>query len=272
MNIGIIFGGASREREISFAGGRTIYDNLDRNLFRPIPLFVDSFNSLIELNWQYIYKGSIKDFFPTADILPPSERFDIPVYIEQIETLNKEIYQTAIQKIGKQVSLEELNKKIQTAFLTLHGIFGEDGRLQGALEWHRIPYTGSGIYPSALGIDKIKQRRVMKAFGFPTPKYLITSQEQVLKNPKEIREAVRKNLGFPCVIKHPLQGSSIGVQIVNTEAEFYEKLFKASFIVKISPEKWNAFSEEEKRKFLLKISDLQSSVCCSRSWGFRSKR
>ncbi len=260
MNIGIFFGGASREREISFAGGRTVYDNLDRNLFTPVPVFVDSFNTLVELRWQYIYKGSIKDFFPTADILPPSERFDLPVYIEQIETLNKEIYRTALQRIGTQIPFSELNEKIQAAFLTLHGIFGEDGRLQGALEWFRIPYTGSGIYPSALGIDKIKQRRVMKAFGFATPKYLVVSHNEVLKNPENVKNLVRKTVEFPCVIKHPLQGSSIGVQIVRSPEEFREKLLAASFIKKISAEEWHSLSEEEKKKRILKISDLQESV------------
>jgi len=64
MRIGIIFGGSSKEREISFAGGRTVYDNLNKSLFEAIPLFVDSFGNFILLNWQFIYKGSIRDFYP----------------------------------------------------------------------------------------------------------------------------------------------------------------------------------------------------------------
>ena len=57
LKIGILFGGTSREREVSFAGGRTVYDNLDKTLFEPIPLFVDSFGNLLILDWQFIYKG-----------------------------------------------------------------------------------------------------------------------------------------------------------------------------------------------------------------------
>jgi D-alanine-D-alanine ligase-like ATP-grasp enzyme len=60
IRIGIFFGGASREREVSFAGGRTVYDNLDKSLFDAVPIFVDSFNNFILLDWKYIYKGSIR--------------------------------------------------------------------------------------------------------------------------------------------------------------------------------------------------------------------
>ena len=61
MRIGIFFGGPSREREISFAGGRTVYDNLSRALFEPVPIFVDSYRNFILLDWQYIYKVTAKE-------------------------------------------------------------------------------------------------------------------------------------------------------------------------------------------------------------------
>ena len=67
MRIGIIFGGPSREREISFAGGRTVYDNLDKSIFKPVPIFVDSFCNFILLDWKYVYKGSIRDFYPRPE-------------------------------------------------------------------------------------------------------------------------------------------------------------------------------------------------------------
>ena len=72
IRIGVFFGGISREREVSFAGGRTVYDNLNKSVFEPIPLFVDSFGNIILLSWEYIYKGSIRDFYPPAENLPSS--------------------------------------------------------------------------------------------------------------------------------------------------------------------------------------------------------
>jgi UDP-N-acetylmuramate--alanine ligase len=74
--IGIIFGGQSKEREISFAGGRTVYDNLNKSLFDAIPVFVDSFGNLVELNWEFIYKGTIRDFYPPVEFLPSGSVFN----------------------------------------------------------------------------------------------------------------------------------------------------------------------------------------------------
>src|SRR5580698_786645 len=83
LRIGIIFGGFSREREVSFAGGRTVYDNLNKSLFEPVPLFVDSFGNFVLLDWKYIYKGSIRDFYPPVEFLPPSPNH-FQVYAESL--------------------------------------------------------------------------------------------------------------------------------------------------------------------------------------------
>ena len=65
IKIGIIFGGFSKEREISFAGGRTVYDNLNKSLFEAVPVFIDSFGNFVLLNWEFVYKGSVRDFYPS---------------------------------------------------------------------------------------------------------------------------------------------------------------------------------------------------------------
>ncbi|MFM7287868.1 MAG: hypothetical protein ACKO18_00630, partial [Bacteroidota bacterium] len=57
MKVGILFGGNSREREVSFAGGRTVYDLLNKSIFEAVPIFVDSFGQLVELDWPFLYKG-----------------------------------------------------------------------------------------------------------------------------------------------------------------------------------------------------------------------
>jgi len=74
LKIGILFGGPSREREIAFAGGRTVYDNLNKSLFEPVPIFVDSHRNFILLDWQYIYKGTIRDFYPPVSELPEDQK------------------------------------------------------------------------------------------------------------------------------------------------------------------------------------------------------
>ena len=154
IKVGIIFGGRSKEREISFAGGRTVYDNLNKSLFEPVPIFVDSFNNFVLLNWEYIYKGSIRDFYPQPQSVPTSEG-DFQIYAESLNSINTK---GLVDGIGKVIPADELKEIVDIAFLCLHGPFGEDGRLQGLLEFYDIPYTGSGIMASAIGIDKVIQK------------------------------------------------------------------------------------------------------------------
>ncbi|MBP6385971.1 MAG: D-alanine--D-alanine ligase, partial [Pseudarcicella sp.] len=76
LKIGIFFGGPSREREISFAGGKTAMDNIDQSLFQPVPVFVDGLGNFILLKLELVYSSSIRDFFP-----PKSVQGDFNVYI-----------------------------------------------------------------------------------------------------------------------------------------------------------------------------------------------
>src|SRR4051812_37585403 len=151
IKIGIIFGGFSKEREISFAGGRTVYDNLNKSLFDAVPVFVDSFGNFVLLNWEFVYKGSIRDFYPPAEFIPAKEG-DFQIYAEQIGPPDPAQQLKMISKIGKRVNADELSTHFDFAFLCLHGPFGEDGKIQGLFEYLGIPYSGSGILPSAIGI------------------------------------------------------------------------------------------------------------------------
>src|SRR5262245_50953411 len=141
LRIGIVFGGNSREREISFAGGRTVYDNLNKSLFELVPLFVDSFGNFIQLNWQYIYKGIIRDFYPPVDSLPASPN-EYQIYAESLGELSDQQQESLTKDLGKRIKAEELKGLIDFAFLCLHGVNGEDGRIQGLFEYLGIPYSG----------------------------------------------------------------------------------------------------------------------------------
>ena len=108
-----------------------------------------------------------------------------------------------------QRDLSELKRDGFTrCFIALHGRFGEDGTVQGALELLGIPYTGSGVMASSIAIDKVMTKRVWMAEGLPTPRYHLLqrgvySREQVLAIPDE--------LGLPVIVKPAREGSSIGV-------------------------------------------------------------
>jgi D-alanine-D-alanine ligase len=99
--------------------------------------------------------------------------------------------------------------KYQRAFNILHGTLGEDGVIQGALETLDIPYTGSGVLASALSMDKLRSRYVLRSGGLPTPKTKVLMQASDLAS-------LESELGLPLVIKPNNQGSSVGVSKVST--------------------------------------------------------
>ncbi|HEY0440487.1 MAG TPA: D-alanine--D-alanine ligase, partial [Xanthobacteraceae bacterium] len=102
-------------------------------------------------------------------------------------------------------SLAELAaEQFDCVFIALHGRYGEDGSLQGALEQLGIPYTGSGVMASSVGMDKITTKIIWLSKNIPTPRYATVA-------PGDDLDAVVAELGLPLIVKPPLEGSTIGI-------------------------------------------------------------
>lgn len=255
IKVGILFGGSSREREISFAGGRTVYDNLDKTLFEPVLLFMDPFHKLIQLDWPYIYKGSIRDFFPVDQ-----SAFDREVYAETaFNSAEDEAYMQDVFELGQPVSWEDLPEMIDLAFLCLHGESGEDGQVQGALQLLHIPYTGSGLFPSALGMNKALQKKLFPDRSSKQDTMAI-SRKEWLNEPVETYERLLQQFDFPLVVRPANQGSSIGVTIVHSERELASALDMAFFILRLSREEWKTKSQDEKKQWAYQLVDLRNEL------------
>jgi D-alanine-D-alanine ligase len=259
MKVGIFFGGTSREREISFAGGRTVFDNLDKGLFQPVPIFVDSRGNFILLDWQYLYKGTIRDFFPPAAVLPAS-RHPWQLYLENLGELTDEALTDLISHVGRRVEASELPSLMDFAFLALHGPGGEDGAIQGLLEWVGIPYSGSGILPSALGIDKIAQKRLMQAVGLATPKFRVLQADEMPS--QDVLPELVQELGLPLVVKAPRQGSSIGVSIVREEndEQFQQAISRAKFSRIVLPDEWISLDQAGQLAWVRQVTDIREGI------------
>lgn len=264
LRIGIFFGGSSREREVSFAGGRTVYDNLDKSLFQAIPIFVDSFGNFIKVDWQYVYKGSIRDFYPPASFLP-----DLPhgfqVYAESLNPSETEQRRMA-ECLGEVLSAEQLKEHIDFAFLALHGVFGEDGSIQGLLDWYGIPYSGSGVFASALGMNKARQKDLQERAGMYVNQYQLLKRDTWLNAGEDYRRQLFKfyNIEFSetFVIKPANQGSSLGVSILRHPdfEDFQAAMDLAFFRYSVSAEDWNAKGGEEKIAFVRQFTDIRSGL------------
>ena len=105
----------------------------------------------------------------------------------------------------KETPLADLKTQgFQTAFNILHGTYGEDGAVQGTLELLGIPYTGSGVAASAIGMDKYRCKLIWQALGLPVPEFAVLREDTDF-------EAVEKRLGLPMFVKPANEGSSVGV-------------------------------------------------------------
>lgn len=118
------------------------------------------------------------------------------------------------------------------AFVVLHGRGGEDGQIQGALEWLNIPYTGTGVQGSAIGMDKVKTKQVWQGSELPTAPYRIVTKNS---NAQKIVSA----LDLPLIIKPVHEGSSIGMSKVEKVEDFADAIAKATeHDAVVMAEKW----------------------------------
>lgn len=125
--------------------------------------------------------------------------------------------------------VEQLKKnEIELAFLTLHGKYGEDGTIQGLLEMLDIPYTGSGVLASALAINKIATKKILKMEGIPTPEFVVVTRREVMEEGMEkVTAKALRGVGVPAVVKANTQGSTIGISFVHQQEKMSEAIESA---------------------------------------------
>ncbi|MBN2397254.1 MAG: D-alanine--D-alanine ligase [Deltaproteobacteria bacterium] len=198
VRVGIILGGMSSEKEVSLNSGRNVYDNLDRERYEPVPIFMDGEGRLWIIPWQLVSQNT------TADIA---------------DHLAKE---------ARRIPYEELRDEIDFAFISLHGKYGDDGCIQGLLEILGIPYTGPGVLASALGMDKDVQQKILKAAGIDVPESMTVGEEEWLRDREAAVKRITDTFAVPFVVKPIREGSSMGVTIVR-DPKMLEEAMAAAF-------------------------------------------
>lgn len=145
-----------------------------------------------------------------------------------------------IQKNGDwNIPAEEVKKICDCAFIAMHGTYGEDGTVQGILELHNIPYTGSNALSSALGMNKFLSLRVFQDGGLLIPPSILIHKGEWRTSHEETTKKIKHHIELPLVIKPNNQGSSFGVTIVKNEKKLKEALDEAfSFSREVLVEKF----------------------------------
>ncbi|HAU30576.1 MAG: D-alanine-D-alanine ligase A [candidate division TM6 bacterium GW2011_GWF2_43_17] len=204
LRVGIIMGGRSIEREVSFNSGRTICDHLDTQEYDLLPLFQRHDGKLFILPWRFLHRGKISDF------------------------------EHRLEQEAELITWSSLKNRIDFMYIALHGRYGEDGCTQGFLEVLKIPYFGTKVLGSAIGMNKYIQKQLLNNAGIKTPRgiRLLLSQTKVLeKNQKKAEKLLEENnLKFPLIIKPEQEGSSLGVSKANNISELLQGLALAHLV------------------------------------------
>jgi D-alanine-D-alanine ligase len=143
--------------------------------------------------------------------------------MEALKTKGYDVVEIDLDPANLANQLKEVGATV--VFNAVHGLYGEDGRMQGCLEMMKMPYTGPGVLASALGMNKFYTKRIFAAADVPTARclYVIKNAKQTTEWAKEIID----KLGMPVVVKPSSQGSSIGVTVVKEAKDLIKALDEA---------------------------------------------
>lgn len=210
MDIVVLAGGLSTERDVSFVTGNNVAKALRKNGHRVI---------LLDVFMGYSDKAEdLTGIFERAE--------EVSVQVSGISSVAPDL--EAVKKSRKDQSdcffgpnVIELCRMADIVFMALHGENGENGKIQAAFDLYGIKYTGTGYLSSALAMDKGLSKRLFQANGIPTPIGVSMKKESCEW------EFQKTGLRLPCVVKPCCGGSSIGVSIVRTEEEYQKALEEA---------------------------------------------
>ena len=210
MDIVVLAGGLSTERDVSFVTGNMVSKALRKNGHRVILL--DVFMGYSDK------KENISDIFEHTE--------EVSVQVEEIPTVAPDLAAVKASRADQSdnffgPNVIEICQKADVVFMALHGENGENGKIQAAFDLFGIRYTGTGYLGSALAMDKNIAKQFFVANGIPTPGGIR------MKRDEQIRDFAKTGLNLPCVVKPCCGGSSIGVSIVRTVEEYEAALEEA---------------------------------------------
>jgi len=199
-NIAILFGGKSAEHEVSLQSAKSIFQEIDKDLYNPFLIGIDK-----EGKW-----------FVSEDL--ESVLLDGRL----MKDIKKDYVALTPQCEGKVIFLtgKETKIKIDVVFPILHGPFGEDGTVQGVLKLADIPFVGSSVLGSAVGMDKEAMKKILKDNSIPVADYLCFYKDEEILGYEE----VVKRLKSPFFVKPANMGSSVGVSKVYKEKDYHKAI------------------------------------------------
>ncbi|MEK7584357.1 MAG: D-alanine--D-alanine ligase [Patescibacteria group bacterium] len=199
IRVAVVFGGRSAEHEVSLQSALSIIAALDSDRYDIVPIGIDTGGK-----WH---------------VLDPEHFVNAPENPSRI-SLGKSVHELSLvpgEDRSAMLRGAQNLPAIDVVFPVLHGTYGEDGSIQGLLRMLDVPFVGSSILGSALGMDKEMTKRLFTEAGLPTPRYMVLRAGEPLD-----QGGVERTLGWPVFVKPANMGSSVGVTKVHSAADLRE--------------------------------------------------
>ena len=210
LNIAVIFGSRSCEHDVSIISALQLIEAAKTAGFTVTPIYISR-----EGLW---YTGEALERIETFREFNPMGKGITRVNLD-VSANAGDLWAWPPQRAGLFAKVPAPIAHIDVAIPVLHGLHGEDGTVQGLLEMANIPYASSGVLGSAVGMDKIAMKQMLRGAGYPVLDYVWCTRDQMKADREAIVERIEREIKYPAFVKPAALGSSIGVSKANNREE-----------------------------------------------------
>ena len=211
LRVGIFAGGRSAEHEVSIASAESVLRAIDRARFEPYLVYIDP-----EGQWRLPEGPAAELGESSLARLVGAETVEEHAHrLMEHEAPRLPVALAGADGLAPRQAVRSLAQTIDVAFLAVHGPFGEDGTLQGFLELADIPYIGAGVLASAVAMDKVIFKDLMRGHGLPVVGYTWFRRSTWRREPEHVLREVAERIGERSVVKPARLGSSVGMTLVH---------------------------------------------------------
>lgn len=215
IRVAVVFGGRSDEHDVSLRSAQTVISALDPERYDIVPLGITR-----EGRW-------IAGEDPMSVLVERSPMFHLGEGEQKAEPTGEREIEVVT---GPEALMPtDAPEGIDIFFPVLHGPMGEDGTIQGMLELAGLPYVGSGVLGSAVGMDKAMTKVILTQAGIPQVPWTLVQRAEWKRSPDVVESRIVAELGFPLFVKPANMGSSVGVSKARNAAELHDALTEASY-------------------------------------------
>jgi D-alanine-D-alanine ligase len=235
LRVGVLYGGRSGEHEVSLASAASVFANLDRTRYEPVPIRIDKDGRwvLADKPPATMVAGEVIEQARLEAARPVREGREVHVVARPSEETILSIDRSRGRDADVPAAVVT-GLSLDVIIPMLHGPNGEDGTMQGLLELANIPYVGSGVLASAVGMDKAAMKVHFAARGLPVCPYRVVLRHEWSANADTIAAELERTLAFPMFVKPANLGSSVGISKVKSRADLAPAMeLAASFDRKI---------------------------------------